>query len=101
DSQCPVLVDFSGGPTSYLKPEERRAIEDKDVPRELLLLSPEGRLFVRNSVTDASDSDRKEHFEWWRQRVSDIKNAKEKEKKDKMGDTKDGASPFSKGGAKQ
>jgi hypothetical protein len=101
DSQCPVLVDFSSSPATYTKPEERRAVEDKDVPRELLLLSPEGRLFVRNSVNDAGDSDRKEHFEWWKQRVSDIKNAKEKEKKEKMGDTKEGASPFSKGGAKQ
>ncbi|HMF15216.1 MAG TPA: hypothetical protein VKE94_23035, partial [Gemmataceae bacterium] len=98
DHECPVLVDFSSSPATYLKPEERRPVEDKDVPRELLLLSPEGRLFVRNSVTDAGDADRREHFDWWLQRLKDIKSAKDKEKKDKMGDSKEG-NPFGNKGA--
>ena len=95
DSQCPVLVDFSGGTVSYHKPEEKRPVEDKDVPRELLLLSPEGRLIVRNSVVDAEDAGRKEHLDWWRQRIKDIKESKDKEKKDGMRPGE--ASPFGKG----
>jgi hypothetical protein len=100
DSQCPVLVDFSGGTVSYHKPEEKRPVEDKDLPHEVLLLSPEGRLLVRNSVIDAEDAGREEHLKSWRQRIKDIKDSKDKEKKDGM---KPGeASPFNKGtGGKQ
>jgi len=100
DTECPVLVDFSGGTVSYLKPEERRAIEDKDVPREVLLLSPEGRLFVRNSEIDKKVPEREMHFDWWRQRVKEVKEAKDKDKKDKM-DAKETGGAFGKGAGKQ
>ncbi|HMF12382.1 MAG TPA: hypothetical protein VKE94_08750, partial [Gemmataceae bacterium] len=84
----------------YLKPEERRAIEDKDVPREVLLLSPEGRLFVRNSEIDKKVPEREMHFDWWRQRVKEVKEAKDKDKKDKM-DAKETGGAFGKGAGKQ
>jgi hypothetical protein len=102
DSQCPVLVDFSGGTASYTKPDETRrvVIKDEGLPREVLLLSPEGRLFVRNSATDAADKERKEHVEWWRERVKEINSRKMQQQK-KPGENKDSASPFKTGGAKQ
>src|SRR5262249_49947097 len=94
DSQCPVLIDFSGGKVSFQKPDERRAsVEDNDVPRELLLLSQDGRLFVRNSVIDAADPDRKEHLDWWVQRIKEVKERKMPKKEMKAGEGKDG-SPF-------
>jgi len=100
DSQSPVLVDFSGGTESYLKPDEIRKIIVKDdgLPRELLLLSPEGRLFVRNSAIDGADQKRKEHVDWWRERVKEILDRKSQKK---PGDNRDNPSPFKTGGAKQ
>jgi hypothetical protein len=103
DSQCPLLVDYSGGTVSFNKPDETRkaVVEDKEVPRELLMLSPEGRLFVRNSFTDAADADRKEHVKWWRDRIKDIAERKAP-KKQPGTDNKETPSPFKPGtGGKQ
>jgi hypothetical protein len=96
DSQCPLLVDFSGGTVSYNKPDETRrvVVEDKDIPRELLLLSPEGRLYVRNSFDDAADAERKEHVKGWRDRLKEIDERKAGPRKPGSADVKEGADPF-------
>jgi hypothetical protein len=100
DSQCPMLVDFSPAALSYHKPDETRKVivDDKDLPREVLLLSPEGRLFVRNSAIDGADKDRKEHVVLWRDRVKDIRE-REKAQKQKPGTEGKDTSPFNKSGA--
>jgi hypothetical protein len=81
DTECPILVAFEGGTASYTKPEERRPVQDEGIPREVLLLSPEGKLVVHNSVDDHNSKDREEHVKAWWGRIEDV-NTKKKEKKD-------------------
>jgi hypothetical protein len=102
DSQCPLLVDFSGTTVSFNKPDETKKVivDDKDMPREVLLLSPEGRLFVRNSAIDGADKLRKEHVEEWRDRLKEIleRVKTQKAKPASGGEAKD---PFKGAGGKQ
>jgi hypothetical protein len=81
DTECPILVSFEGGTASFSKPEERRPVEDTGIPREVLFLSPEGKLIVHNSVDDRDNKDRDEHLKAWWERIEEV-NTKKKEKKD-------------------
>jgi hypothetical protein len=65
---APLLVDFSGGEVEFKGSRE-------SVPRELLVLMPNGRLVARSSALDAADPDRREHYRHWRGRVDRIKRA--------------------------
>jgi hypothetical protein len=70
----PLLVDFEGGDLTYYRvipsaDEEKKAstskVSDK-APVEVLLLTPDGKLIVRDSDTDAQDEDRVKRHEAWK-----------------------------------
>lgn len=81
DTECPILVHFEGGTVAFSKPEERKPVQDDVIPREVLLLSPEGKLIVHNSVDDRDNKDRDEHVKAWWGRIEEV-NTKKKEEKD-------------------
>ncbi len=102
DSESPILVDFSGGTISFTKPEERRPVEDKGMPREVLFLSPEGRLVVRNSLVDAKDAEREKHLQEYQTRLREAKDTnKPDQKKPQQGGAATEGGAFGKGGGKQ
>jgi hypothetical protein len=87
----PLLVDFDGGDLTYYRvipsaDEDKRPtttkITDK-APVEVLLLTPDGRLLVRDSDADAQDEDRVKRHDAWKARVGTLKPKKE-EKADKF-----------------
>ena len=45
----------------------------EDAPVEVLLLTPDGRLLVRDSENDAQDEDRVKRHDAWKSRVSGLK----------------------------
>jgi hypothetical protein len=63
---APLLVDYKGGDLGPTGIHGR-------LPRELLILMPNGRLIVRNSAADELSPDRREHYDHWRRRVEKIK----------------------------
>ncbi len=63
---APLLVNFEGGKRLYRRVEAR-------APIEVLLLSPDGKLFARDSVTDATDPLRAERESAWRKWVREGK----------------------------
>lgn len=69
DAECPILLRAEGGSVNYTKPGERKVIEDVGMPREVILLSPAGRLIVKNSVDDAQSPVRIGHFESWKKQM--------------------------------
>ena len=54
-----------------------RGLRDES-PLEVLVLSPDGRLLVRNSRDDIENADRKERLETWRTWIKDVKDAKDR-----------------------
>jgi hypothetical protein len=84
DTDCPILVSFEGGTVAFSKPEERKPVEDAGIPREVLLLSPEGKLIVRNNVDERESKDREDHVKTWWSRIEETyKKAKEKKDAEK------------------
>jgi hypothetical protein len=63
---APLLVSYSGGRVEFRGTREQ-------APRELLVLMPNGRLVVRNSVADARDPERLQRYHDWRRQIDDIK----------------------------
>jgi hypothetical protein len=63
---APLLVSFRGGTIESDGVKER-------IPRELLILMPNGRLVVRNSAADTGDPQRCKHYHDWRSLVDTIK----------------------------
>lgn len=84
-SSSPLLVDFEGGtsqPLVYLRPGPKgpdgtpgKPIEIRapDAPQELLLMTPDGRLFARNSAADEADETRVERRKTWAKKVEEVK----------------------------
>jgi hypothetical protein len=69
-----ILVDFDGGTVRHQVPG-KTAIQE-EVPVQALILTPEGKLVVRNSVMDTEDEDRTKRVEDWRKFVKDVKSGK-------------------------
>jgi hypothetical protein len=77
----PLLVDFSGGPVKYDKyagmDEDKNqpkytAVRDT-LPTEMLIMSADGKLLLRNSETDWADPDRTKRFGAWRNWIDNVK----------------------------
>ena len=66
-----VLVDFNGGKGSTVKAWGKTLKED--VPLELLVLNPDGRLIVRNSVDDEENTERSTRESDWKEWVTKVK----------------------------
>ena len=73
--RAPLLVNFEGGTVAYKRVKNT-------VPLELLVLSPEGKLLVRNSETDAKDAVWKARYADWKRRIDEIKKHEKQEKRD-------------------
>jgi hypothetical protein len=82
-----LLVDFQGGPVKYDKvtglvpnPMGGEKVDFTPVKdtaaSELILLTPDGRLVVHDSKTDAKDPDREARAAKWTERLKDIKENK-------------------------
>jgi hypothetical protein len=87
----PLLVDFQGGDLTYYRvvpgaDEDKKAsttkVQDK-APVEVLLLTPDGRLLVRDSETDAQDEERSKRQEAWKSKVANLKPKKEDKSTDR------------------
>jgi hypothetical protein len=77
-----LLVDFQGGDMAYDKVDgnkggkpEMRRVQDK-ASREVVLLSPDGKLRVSNSATDERDFERLNRHRSWLERVKEVKEDK-------------------------
>src|SRR5207253_11396543 len=81
-----VLVDFNGGRVVYEKAGEKVAEDKKPTgakvidtaPVEMLVLMPDGRLLLRDSVADAADNERTARRETWDKRIKEIKKGGDK-----------------------
>jgi hypothetical protein len=79
----PLLVDFTGGPVRYDRSagtdEERRQPKYTEVrdtlPVEMLILSADGKLSLRNSQLDLNDIDRANRYQAWKERLDEINAA--------------------------
>ncbi|HEV3238361.1 MAG TPA: hypothetical protein VGZ25_15325, partial [Gemmataceae bacterium] len=83
-----ILVDIGGGRLSYkrisaLPKDEDEKPETKTVndvaPTELLIMTPEGRLVVRDSAVDLENNDAKERYVKWVERIQEIENKASKD----------------------
>jgi hypothetical protein len=66
-----VLVDFAGGKGHTTKVGERQVRED--LPLELLVLNPDGKLVLRNSVDDEADKERSAREDEWHEWHNKVK----------------------------
>jgi hypothetical protein len=81
----PLLLDFEGGEVTHNRvvsgggeDEKVRTTTIKDkAPVEAILLTPEGKLLVRDGETDAQDQTRRDHLKAWKDRVSELKPKQE------------------------
>lgn len=84
----PVVVDFEGGkravPGTESQPGGKPVTEE--VPVELLLLSPDGKLVVHNGKKDTEDRDRSSRYQAWKDWVARVSagTATGRDKKDDM-----------------
>lgn len=71
-SRTAVLVDFDGGKGHTIRSGEKQIRED--LPLELLVLNPDGKLILRNSVDDEENTERKERDTETKDWVAQVKN---------------------------
>ena len=64
-SQGAVLVDYSGGKGHQIKILDK--VIREDLPLELLVLNPDGKLILRNSVDDEENKERSAREDDWRE----------------------------------
>jgi hypothetical protein len=75
-----LLVDFQGGKLTHTRPAvtedgKPQTVDDK-APIEVLLMAPNGRLLVRDSVTDSADEERDKRYKAWKERLKEVKENK-------------------------
>ncbi|HQR43921.1 MAG TPA: hypothetical protein PLX97_14600, partial [Gemmatales bacterium] len=73
-----LLVDFHGGAYQSFQSDFNKSTKKDDVPAELLILEPDGRLVARHLLQDKNDPMRKAHFEHWTGWVAKLKNPEKK-----------------------
>jgi hypothetical protein len=82
-----ILVDFDGGNIDYSRvavpakedePAKFKAVKDK-APMELLIMTPEGRLVVRDSAEDMENADAKARYIKWLERIKEVEARASKE----------------------
>lgn len=61
-----ILVDFQGGAFQSYRNEFTKSNKRDDVPAELLILEPDGRVIAKHFVDDRNDTGRKERYEHWK-----------------------------------
>jgi hypothetical protein len=73
-----LLVDFEGGKGRYQV--GTRGVLDES-PVQALILTPEGKLIVRNSTTDSDNEEREKRVKEWRAFLKEVKSGKAAENK--------------------
>jgi hypothetical protein len=87
-----LLVDFQGGQKMRVHDFMAKKAVTRDIPAEILLVDPNGRMTAHSQVVDKEDQERKDRvtaFEKWYKAVTD-KNKSEDMKDDKGKDDKKG-----------
>jgi hypothetical protein len=74
-----LLVDFEGG-NRVRYPVGSRAVMD-DSPVKALLLTPDGKLIVHDSMADTENEERAKRVKDWRDFLKEVKNPKAKDQK--------------------
>lgn len=76
----PLLIDFESSISFVQKAAEDEKARpkriDEDIAPELVILTPDGKLLVRDGVTDSADTNRRERVEAYRKRIEDVKAPK-------------------------
>jgi hypothetical protein len=67
-----LLIDFEGGARSFTNGGNKTV--KAEGPVEMLILSAEGKLIVRNSRDDTEDKDRQERYTAWKTMIDKVKN---------------------------
>jgi len=67
DSEPPFVVDFVGGKHSGYKVGNKTVYDEAAV--EMLILTPDNKLVLRNSLEDTADQDRLERYQRWREEL--------------------------------
>ncbi|HMP02399.1 MAG TPA: hypothetical protein PKC45_07860, partial [Gemmatales bacterium] len=75
-----VLVDFEGGARLNYRPPGSNTTFREDVPAEILVLDPSGRLFTRSLLADRDHPERKERFTRWDRWFKTVKEKSERNK---------------------
>jgi hypothetical protein len=93
-----LLVDFQGGKMTHTRPPltedgKSQTVDDK-APIEVLLMAPNGRLLVRDSVADSADEERKARHEAWQKRLKEVKENKPSTPKPGGPGAPGGSNPF-------
>jgi hypothetical protein len=60
-----LLVDFQGGAFYSFRSDFNRSTKRDDLPAELLILEPDGRLIARHLLEDRNDTLRKAQYDHW------------------------------------
>jgi hypothetical protein len=68
-----ILVDFQGGRQEEAARKDAAKIRDES-PLEVLVLSPDGKLLVRNSRDDTDNPDRKDRLDTWQHWIKDVRD---------------------------
>jgi hypothetical protein len=100
----PLLVDFSGGLVKYDKyagmDEDKNqpkytAVKDT-LPTEMLIMTPDGKLLLRNAEADLADKDRDERYKAWKARIDEIKQSEKPANRTPQGPGGPNPNPFGK-----
>jgi hypothetical protein len=81
-----ILVDFEGGEAKYDLASGKGQISEP-CEMEAIVLAPDGRLLVHDSIADSKDQERDKRLKAYRDRIQEVKK----------GGKADAASPFSSG----
>lgn len=73
-SQPALLVDYTGG-KSMQASVGGRTIKD-EVPLEVLVLDPDGRLRVHTNTEDIANNERKEHYDAWKKAIEEAESTR-------------------------
>lgn len=67
-----ILVDFQGGAYHSFRSEVAKGTKRDDVPAELLILEPDGRLIARHLSDDRNEEGRKQRYDHWKSWVDKL-----------------------------
>src|SRR5262249_47257267 len=71
-----LLIDIEGGKGAKLRHGSRTIVED--MPLQLLVLAPDGRLIVRSTEEDGGDQEFQKRYRDWKQWITELEKGKPK-----------------------
>ncbi len=67
-----ILVDFQGGAYQSFRSDFARSMKKEDVPAEILILEPDGRVVARHMSDDRNLTARKNRFDHWKKWIDSL-----------------------------